>query len=80
MGYLAFPAGAERRSAASIGPEGIGISDERCRADALAEMGYVAPAFDLHGGRCLSNPGEMRDRCTPLLADSDRMRGIGRAA
>ncbi|MFJ8854952.1 dienelactone hydrolase family protein [Streptomyces sp. NPDC102437] len=81
IGYLALPASAERRPAVLIGPEGMGLSDvERRRADALAELGYVALAFDLHGGRYLSSPGEMLDRCMPLLADSDRMRGIGRAA
>lgn len=81
IGYLALPAGDERRPAVLIGPEGMGLSDvERRRADALAELGYVALAFDLHGGRYLEDPEEMLARCMPLLADPDRMRGIGRAA
>ncbi|MEU7162862.1 dienelactone hydrolase family protein, partial [Streptomyces chrestomyceticus] len=81
IGYLALPAGDERRPAVLIGPEGMGLSDvERRRADALAELGYVALAFDLHGGRYLDDPEEMLARCMPLLADPDRMRGIGRAA
>jgi dienelactone hydrolase len=34
----------------AVGPEGMGLSDvERRRADALAELGYVALAFDLLG-------------------------------
>jgi dienelactone hydrolase len=80
-GHLALPSGAGRRPAVLIGPEGMGLSDvERRRADALAELGYVALAFDLHGGRYVSDPEEMLARCMPLLADSDRMRGIGQAA
>ncbi|MGY1436797.1 dienelactone hydrolase family protein [Streptomyces reniochalinae] len=80
-GHLALPAGTGRRPAVLVGPEGMGLSDvERRRADALAESGYVALAFDLHGGRYLSAPEEMLARCTPLLAEPDRMRGIGRAA
>ncbi|XIE81573.1 dienelactone hydrolase family protein [Streptomyces sp. SBR177] len=80
-GHLALPAGTGRRPAVLIGPEGMGLSDvERRRADALAELGYVALAFDLHGGRYLAEPQEMLARCMPLLADPDRMRGIGRAA
>ncbi|MGW6940853.1 dienelactone hydrolase family protein [Streptomyces xanthophaeus] len=81
IGHLALPAGADRRPAVLIGPEGTGLSDvERHRADALAELGYVALAFDLHGGRYLGDPEEMLARCMPLLADPDRMRGIGHAA
>ncbi|WP_055500469.1 dienelactone hydrolase family protein, partial [Streptomyces albus] len=80
-GHLALPAGAERRPAVLIGPEGTGLSDvERRRAEALAELGYVALAFDLHGGRYVEDPEEMLARCMPLLADPDRMRGIGYAA
>ncbi|MDH6538596.1 dienelactone hydrolase family protein [Streptomyces sp. SPB4] len=81
IGHLALPAGTGRRPAVLIGPEGMGLSDvERGRAEALAELGYVALAFDLHGGRYLSNPEDMLARCMPLLADPDRMRGIGHAA
>lgn len=81
IGHLALPAGANRRPAVLLGPEGTGLSDvERRRVDALAELGYVALAFDLHGGRYLGDPEEMLARCMPLLADPDRMRGIGHAA
>ncbi|WP_411574600.1 dienelactone hydrolase family protein [Streptomyces fradiae] len=81
VGHLALPAGAGPRPAVLLGPEGMGLGDvERRRADALAELGYAALAFDLHGGRYLSDPEEMLARCLPLLADPDRMRGIGHAA
>ncbi|MFC9330842.1 dienelactone hydrolase family protein [Kitasatospora sp. NPDC057015] len=81
IGHLAVPAGVDRRPAVLLGPEGMGLSDvERRRADALAELGYVALAFDLHGGRYLGDPEEMLARCMPLLAAPDRMRDIGHAA
>lgn len=81
IGHLALPAGVDRRPAVLLGPEGMGLSDvERRRADALAELGYVALAFDLHGGRYLGDPEEMLARCMPLLANPERMRGIGHAA
>jgi dienelactone hydrolase len=81
VGHLALPAGADRRPAVLVGPEGTGLNDfQRSRADALAEMGYVAFAFDIHGGRWFTDPEEMMARVTPLLADPDRMRSIGHAA
>jgi hypothetical protein len=81
IGHLALPAAVDRRPAVRVGPEGVGLSDvERRRTDALAELGYVALAFDLHGGRYVDDPEEMLARCLPLLADPDRMRGIGHAA
>ncbi|NIH84782.1 dienelactone hydrolase family protein [Amycolatopsis granulosa] len=81
IGHLALPAGTGRRPAVLVGPEGPGLSDvERRRADALAELGYVALAFDIHGGRYLADPEEMLARCMPLLADPERMRDIGHAA
>ncbi|MFD8674842.1 dienelactone hydrolase family protein [Streptomyces seoulensis] len=80
-GHLALPAGTGRGPAVLLGPEGMGLSDvERRRADALAELGYVALAFDLHGGRYLGDPEEMLARCMPLLADPERMRALGHAA
>jgi dienelactone hydrolase len=43
IGHLALPAGAGPRPAVLIGPEGSGLNDfQRRRADALAELGYVA--------------------------------------
>ena len=81
IGHLALPSGVDRRPAVLIGPEGTGVDDvQRRRADALAELGYVALAFDIHGGRWFTDPEEMLARCMPLLADPDRMRGIGHAA
>lgn len=81
IGHLALPAGVDRRPAVLLGPEGTGLDDvQRRRADALAELGYVALAFDIHGGRWFTDPEQMLARCMPLLADPDRMRGIGHAA
>ncbi|MFD0402175.1 dienelactone hydrolase family protein [Kitasatospora sp. NPDC127121] len=81
IGHLALPAGTGRRPAVLVGPEGPGLNDfQRRRADALAELGYVAMAFDINGGRWFTDPQEMLARITPLLADPDRMRGIGHAA
>ncbi|MEV0275114.1 dienelactone hydrolase family protein [Streptomyces sp. NPDC050610] len=82
VGHLALPAGSDdRRPAVLIGPEGPGLNDfQRRRADALAELGYVALAFDINGGHWLADPQEMLAHTTPLLADPDRMRGIGHAA
>ncbi|MFT2017591.1 dienelactone hydrolase family protein [Streptomyces sp. 796.1] len=81
VGHLALPAGVGRRPAVLVGPEGPGLNDfQRQRADALAELGYVALAFDINGGRWFSDPQEMLAYITPLLADTDRMRDIGHAA
>jgi len=81
VGHLAFPAGTDRRPAVLIGPEGPGLNEfQRRRADALAELGYVALAFDLHGGRWFTEPEEMLARCLPLLESPERMRDIGHAA
>ncbi|MCP2255151.1 Dienelactone hydrolase [Prauserella aidingensis] len=81
LGHLAAPAGDDSRPAVLIGPEGPGLNDfQRRRADALAELGYVALAFDLHGGHWFTDPQEMLARVTPLLADPERLRDIGHAA
>ncbi|MFH8573684.1 dienelactone hydrolase family protein [Streptomyces sp. NPDC017993] len=81
IGHLALPAGVGRRPAVLVGPEGPGLNDfQRRRADTLAELGYVALALDINGGRWFTDPEEMLARTTPLLADPDRMRGIGHAA
>ena len=78
IGHFALPAGVDRRPAVLLGPEGPGIDDvQRRRADALAELGYVALAFDIHGGRWFTDPEEMLARCMPLLADPDRIAAIG---
>ncbi|AZM57681.1 dienelactone hydrolase [Streptomyces sp. WAC 01529] len=81
VGHLALPAGTGRAPAVLIGPEGPGLNDfQRGHADALAELGYVALAFDINGGRWFTDPQEMLAHTTPLLADPDRMREIGHAA
>ncbi|ANY06495.1 dienelactone hydrolase family protein [Pseudonocardia sp. HH130630-07] len=81
VGHLALPGGTGRRPGVLIGPEGPGLNDfQRRRADALARLGYVALAFDLHGGHWFGDPDEMLARCLPLLDDPDRLRDIGHAA
>lgn len=81
LGHLALPVGDGRGPAVLIGPEGPGLNDfQRARADALAELGYAALAFDLHGGHWFTDPQEMLARVTPLLADPARLRDIGYAA
>ncbi|MEJ2861539.1 dienelactone hydrolase family protein [Actinomycetospora flava] len=81
VSHLALPAGDGRRPAVLVGPEGPGLNDfQRRRADALAELGYVALAFDIHGGRWFDDPQEMLARCLPLLDDPERLRDIGGAA
>lgn len=81
IGHLALPAGVDRRPAVLVGPEGPGLNDfQRRRADALAELGYVALAFDINGGRWFTDPEEMLAHVMPLLADPDRIRDIGHAA
>lgn len=81
VGHLALPAGRDRRPAVLLGPEGTGTDDvQRQRADALAELGYVALAFDIHGGHWFTDPQEMLARVLPLLDDPARMRDIGTAA
>ncbi|MFJ2743080.1 dienelactone hydrolase family protein [Streptomyces sp. NPDC087440] len=81
IGHLALPSGTGPRPAVLIGPEGVGLNDfQRRRADALAELGYVALAFDINGGRWFTDPREMLAHTTPLLADPARMRDIGHAA
>jgi dienelactone hydrolase len=81
VSHLALPAGDDRRPAVLIGPEGPGLNAfQRRRADALAELGYVALAFDIHGGQWFADPEEMLARCLPLLDDPARMREIGHAA
>ncbi|WP_433549610.1 dienelactone hydrolase family protein [Streptomyces sp. CA-294286] len=81
IGHLALPTGSGRGPAVLLGPEGPGVNDfQRLRADALAELGYVAFAFDINGGRWFTDTAEMLAHTTPLLADPARMRGIGHAA
>lgn len=81
VGRLALPDGDGPRPGVLIGPEGPGLNDfQRRRADALAERGYVALAFDLHGGRWFTDPDEMLARVMPLLADPERLRDLGHAA
>lgn len=80
--HLARPSGEGRWPAVLIGHDGIGLDDyQRSRADDLAAHGYVALAMDFHGGQTFfGKPEEMLARTMPLLADTERMRAIGRVA
>jgi len=81
IGHLALPGRCRPPARGDARTRGHGAQRRRAPpADALAELGYVALAFDLHGGRYLGDPEEMLARCIPLLGDPDRMRGIGHAA
>ncbi|MDD7967064.1 dienelactone hydrolase family protein [Actinomycetospora lemnae] len=81
VSHLALPSGDGPRPAVLVGPEGPGLNAfQRRRADALAELGYVALAFDIHGGRWFDDPQEMLARVMPLLGDPERLRDIGHAA
>jgi len=80
--HLARPHGEGRWPAVLIGHDGVGLDDyQRGRADDLAAHGYVALAMDFHGGQTFfGRPEAMLARVMPLLADTERMRAIGRIA
>jgi dienelactone hydrolase len=64
-----------RRPAVLVGPEGTGLDDfQRQRADALAELGYVAPAVDIHGGHWFTDP----QHADPSLIDGAPTPGLRR--
>ncbi|MGB6150697.1 MAG: dienelactone hydrolase family protein, partial [Pricia sp.] len=79
---LARPNGEGPWPAVLIGHDGVGLDDyQRSRADDLAAHGYIAFAMDFHGGQTFfDRPEAMLARTMPLLADTERMRGIGRIA
>jgi dienelactone hydrolase len=80
VGRLALPEGAAKRPAILIAHEGPGLDDEqRGRAQALAELGYVAFALDYHGGgRWLSDRDEMMTRLGVLGGAPERTRALAR--
>ncbi|MGB3351433.1 MAG: dienelactone hydrolase family protein [Mycobacterium sp.] len=82
VAHLARPDGKGSWPAVLIGHDGIGLEGyQRCRADDLAEHGYIALAMDYHAGRTyFGDPQAMLARVMPLMADPARMRAIGRAA
>ena len=81
IGWLAVPAGGGRHPAVLIAHEGTGLDDhQRCRADQLAELGYVAFALDYQGGgRPLDNRDEMMIRLGALWEDPERIRTLAGA-
>ena len=82
VAHLARPNGKGPWPAVLIGHDGVGLDDyQRSRADDLATHGYVALAMDFHGGQTFfGRPDAMLARVMPLLADTGRMRAIGRVA
>lgn len=82
VAHLARPDGEGPWPAVLIGHDGIGLDEyQRQRADDLAAHGYLALAMDYHGGELFfDRPEAMLARVMPLLANVERMRGIGRAA
>ena len=82
VAHLAQPHGDGPWPAVLIGHDGVGLDDyQRSRADDLAAHGYVALAMDFLGGQTFfGRPEAMLAQVLPLLADSGRMRAIGRVA
>ncbi|MGH3830553.1 MAG: dienelactone hydrolase family protein [Pseudonocardiaceae bacterium] len=81
VGRLALPAGGGRHPAVLIAHEGPGLDDhQRCRADQLAELGYVAFALDYQGGgKSMTDREAMMARLDDLWHDPDRTRSLARA-
>lgn len=71
-GYLAYDSSHDQsRPAVLIVPTWMGLNDfVRQKADALAELGYVAYGVDLFGdGKVAQNAEEAQKLITPLVAD-----------
>ena len=81
VGHLAIDGDQdEQRPGVLVCHEGGGLDDHaKGRAERLAGLGYAAFALDyLGGGRPLERD-QMMERLGPLMADSDRIRLLGRA-
>ena len=69
------------RPAVLLGPEGTGLSRRRAPPGRCSRRAGIRGAGLRPPRRALlGDPEEMLARCMPLLADPDRMRGIGHAA
>ena len=82
-GYLAFDdSAAERRPGVLVFHEGLGLGDfAMARARMLAELGYVALAADMFGGRRQArNLQEIAEFVGDLRSQPETLRGRGRAA
>ncbi|XUK61845.1 Dienelactone hydrolase [Plantibacter sp. RU18] len=82
VGYLATPQGVGPWPVVLLSHDGVGLDDyQRRRVDDLAEHGYLTFALDYHGGRTFfGQPEAMLERIVPMMADTDRMLSLGRAA
>ncbi|MGO3878230.1 MAG: dienelactone hydrolase family protein [Agrococcus casei] len=82
VGYLAKPEGAGPWPVVLLSHDGVGLDDyQRGRADDLAKHGYLTFAMDYHGGHTFfGQPEAMLGRIMPMMANTDRMLSLGRAA
>src|ERR1700716_492940 len=82
-GYLAWDeTAAERRPGVLVFHEGLGLGEfAMARARRLADLGYVALAADMFGGRRqASNLQEVTNLVGELRAEPEKLRARGRAA
>jgi dienelactone hydrolase len=82
VGYLALPAGGDRRPGVLVCHEGPGIDDHaKGRARRIAdELGFVAFALDYIGdGKRIADMQEMMGKLGALMTDPSKTRRIGQA-
>jgi dienelactone hydrolase len=75
-GSLHRPAGGGRAPGVLVFPEAFGLGEHAIEAaDRIArELGYVALACDLHGGRRILGMGEVGEALAPLRSEPGRVR------
>jgi dienelactone hydrolase len=82
VGSLHRPAKAGRAPGVIVFPEAFGLGDHAIgKAEKIAqELGYVALAADLHGGRKILGMSDLGDALGPLRASAERVRARTGAA
>ena len=70
-GFIAYPAGSEKRPGVLVVHEWWGLNDyARMRAQKLAELGYVALAVDMYGGgKLASHPDDAKKFAGEVMAN-----------